>query len=401
MPIARFQEENMTEGTNVGRRRLRILMLGPVNHMHVQHMAVGVRDQGHEVIVGGETWAGVGDSRLPDGGIRVSERTWPTARWLRRLMRETEPDVVHAHWLPTAALALAYGAHPLVAHAWGSDVFLAARRQRLAYRVLLRHADLVMADSTPLANALQRLGAPPVRVALINWGIDLQQFSPTASERAETRRTLGLPPGPVILSPRSLRELYNPLVILRAFERVAARHSDVTLVLKHMGDDAPDLGRMRFPDRVRIIGHVPYEQMADYYRAADVCVSIATSDSSPRSVWEAMGCGAPCVVSDLPWVHELIRDEQHALVVPIDETSVADGMERLLIDRDLSTRIAREARRLVEAHRNSEAEFRRICALYERVADGPAGTGAVVRQAVGAAAATVGMAQALARRRAA
>ena len=391
----------MTAGPTAARRRLRILMLGPVNHMHVQHMAVGVRDQGHEVIVGGEMWAGVGSSPLPDDGICVSQRTRPTARWLRRLMRETEPDVVHAHWLPTATLALVYGAHPLIAHAWGSDVFRATRRQRLAYRVLLRHADLVMADSTPLANALERLGVAADRVALINWGVDLQQFSPTATDRAEARRTLGLPPGPVILSPRSLRELYNPMVILRAFERVAARHSDVTLVLKHMGDDAPDLGPMRFPDRVRIIGHVPYEQMADYYRAADVCVSIATSDSSPRSVWEAMGCGAPCVVSDLPWVHELIRDEQHALVVPIDESCVADAMERLLIDRALSTRIAGEARRLVETHRDSQAEFRRICAQYERVADEPAGTGAVVRQAVGAAAATVGTAQALARRDAA
>ncbi len=35
--------------------------------------------------------------------------------------------------------------------------------------------------------------------------------------------------------------------------------------------------------------------MARYYQAADVCVSIPSSDSSPRSVWEAMACGCPVV----------------------------------------------------------------------------------------------------------
>ena len=34
---------------STGRRPLRILMLGPVDQVHVEHMALGVRERGHEV----------------------------------------------------------------------------------------------------------------------------------------------------------------------------------------------------------------------------------------------------------------------------------------------------------------------------------------------------------------
>ena len=202
----------------------------------------------------------------------------------------------------------------------------------------------------------------------------------------------------MILGPRWLRDVYNPQTILRAFESVADERDDVTLVLNHLGPEPPDIGPLRHPDRVRIIGRMPFERMADLYRAADVCVSIASSDSSPRSVWEAMACGAPCIVSDIPWVHELIRHEQHALVTPIDADAVADSMQRLLDDDALAASIRREARHLVEEHRDREKELDRLCAIYEEVAR-RGGRNVLVRSAVGTAAGTAGMAQAARRRR--
>ena len=107
-------------------RRLRILMLGPVGGLHVEAMARAVYDRGHEVIVGGPVWPVASDSPTLNHHIPVSVRTWPTARWMRRLFRDTRPDVVHAHWMPIAGLALLYGASPLVVSAWGSDVFRAS-----------------------------------------------------------------------------------------------------------------------------------------------------------------------------------------------------------------------------------------------------------------------------------
>jgi glycosyltransferase involved in cell wall biosynthesis len=108
--------------------------------------------------------------------------------------------------------------------------------------------------------------------------------------------------------------------------------------------------------------------MADYYRAADLCVSIASSDSSPRSAWEALACGCPLILSDLPWVHELIVPEQHALVVPIEADAVAAATERLLSDRELAARLSSEGRALVEKHRDRDVEMERLARAYAALA---------------------------------
>jgi L-malate glycosyltransferase len=369
-------------------------MLGPVGSLHVEHMARAVHDEGYEVVVGGPLWPGASDSSLLDQPMAVSVRTWPTARWMRRLLRETRPDVVHAHWMPIAGLALLYGASPLVASAWGSDVFASTRSQRMAWRLVVRHADMVIGSSAELLGKLEGLGAPPGRSVLLNWGVDLEAFSPSQRGRDAVRRSLGLPAGPMILSPRSNGDVYNVEIILRAFDRLAAERSDVTLVLLRVENGDRVLPQPRYPDRVRSVGSVPYAMMADYYRAADVCVSIASTDSSPRSVWEAMSCGTPCVVSDIPWVHELIVHEEHALVVPIEEEAVALAMRRCLDDRTFAARVSANARRLVQKHRNRDRETERLCALYERVAQ-EGGRHARVRRVLGPAAALVGIVQAV------
>jgi glycosyltransferase involved in cell wall biosynthesis len=95
-----------------------------------------------------------------------------------------------------------------------------------------------------------------------------------------------------------------------------------------------------------------------------VCISIASSDSSPRSVWEAMACGSPCVLSDLPWVRELIEPERDALVVPIDARSVADAVRRILTDRELAARLATSGRRLAEAHRDRAVQMDQLASEY-------------------------------------
>jgi L-malate glycosyltransferase len=364
--------------TGVG-RPTRVLMLGTVNHPHVEHLSLAMHERGFELLVGGGTEPSLPESVLGAADVRLSaapampRRTLAGAvahvRWIRRLLRDFQPDVVHAHWMPGFAFfAAAAGASPLIAMAWGSDVYRASRRQELVNRFAVRRAAIAMTDSVALLSRLEELGAPPDRTFLLNWGVDLERFAPADTGRAAIRAELGLGPGPAILSPRSLMPVYNIPMIVAAFASVGTAVPDAQLLLKHMGIASGELGPIPHADRVHIVGHVPYERMADWYRASDVCVSIASSDSSPRSVWEAMACGVPMVVSDLPWVRELIEPEVHALVVPIETGAVAAAVERLLTDPELAQRLSEQGRALVERHRDRRAEMDRLAAAYERLA---------------------------------
>ena len=136
----------------------------------------------------------------------------------------------------------------------------------------------------------------------------------------------------MILSPRGLKDIYNPDVVVRAFARVREAVPDAQLVLKHSGVDELLKPGWRDAPGVKVVGHVEADEMVDLFRAAEVTVSIPRSDSSPRSVWEAMAAGSATVLSDLPWAHELIEDGRHALLVTPAEEAVAAAIERLLAD---------------------------------------------------------------------
>jgi glycosyltransferase involved in cell wall biosynthesis len=143
---------------------------------------------------------------------------------------------------------------------------------------------------------------------------------------------------------------------------------DAQLLLKHMGGATVELPPFPHPERVHLIGRVPYERMADYYRVADVCVSISSSDSSPRSVWEAMGAGCACVLSDLPWVTELLVPGRDALTVPIAATDVAEAIIRLLTEPALRDELAANGRAVVEEHLDREREMDSLAGLYAELA---------------------------------
>jgi glycosyltransferase involved in cell wall biosynthesis len=235
-------------------------------------------------------------------------------------------------------------------------------------RVTLRRTAVAIADSADLLEQLERLGPRSLQTMLVNWGVDLEAFRPpTDDERAALKAELGLGPGPVILSPRGLKDIYNPEVVVGAFERVRETVPDAQLVLKHGGVDELVKPAWRDAAGVKVVGRVEADRMVDLYRAADVTVSIASSDSSPRSVWEAMAAGSATVLSDLPWAHELIEDGRHASLVMPTEAAVAGAIERLLADPNLRAATTREARALVERKRDRNAELDRVEACYRHL----------------------------------
>jgi glycosyltransferase involved in cell wall biosynthesis len=351
-------------------RPLRLLYIGPYNSPHLQDLAVAMRERGHVVQATGELWGGLPPSSLPEHGVPVGTMTFPYVLSFRRLLRVFEPDVVHAHWMPFATLAMLAGARPLVAQAWGSDVYLAGRRHRLEIRATLRRTAVAMADSADLLERLERFGPKSLRTMLVNWGVDLEAFRvPTEAERAALKAALGLGPGPVILSPRGLKDIYNPDVVVRAFARVHEAVPDARLVLKHAGVGELLQPGWRDAPGVTVVGYLEPDEMVDLFRAADVTVSIPSSDSSPRSVWEAMAAGSATVLSDLPWARELIDNGRHALLVKPAEEAVTAAIERLLADRELRASITAEARALVEHRRDANVELGRVEACYRELAD--------------------------------
>jgi glycosyltransferase involved in cell wall biosynthesis len=364
----------------------------------VRREARALAEAGHAVTVV-ELDPGAGGEL--DGFARVSASPPPWVRralpfqlyrvvflgaFLVRLLR-LRPDVVHAH---DAAMLL-----PGLLGARLTRARLVYDSHELATGVPYRTAGWARFVST-----IERLGVPRcAAVITVSDGI---------AERLRGRHGLQTRPT-VVRNVSDLTPPRNPTGVLRG--RLGIGNSPLIL---HQGASAPDrggeeliqamaalphahlafLGSSPFPgfedrlrelavavnvaNRVHFLPSVPLSELLDWTADADVGVSMLQDTCEnhrlalPNKLFEYLVAGVPVVVSDLPEVARLVREEKVGWTVPpADASGIADTLgEALAGGRDPALR---ERVRAVGARYAWASERRRLEAVYCRYPVGDSG----------------------------
>jgi glycosyltransferase involved in cell wall biosynthesis len=359
---------------------MRLCLIANPNSIHTQRWVRYFAGRGHDIHL-------IGEKPLvaaPPEGIAFHDLTRQTnarklryvvwARAVRRLVRQIQPDVLHAHQVASAGwLGAAAGYHPLLVTSWGSDLLLGARRsmvQRQLARWVLGRADYVTCVSNQLLKAALALGVDAGQVELTPWGVDTALFHP--GEALNDRP-------PVVLSIRGIKPIYNPLVIAKAIPLVLARQPDARFVIRTYSVDAGLLAEFQrivaagnATHAVEYVGDLADDAaIAGLYRQAAVVVSVPSSDGTPQSVLEAMACGAAPVVSDLPSLRDWVRPDVEGLFVPAgDAGALAEAIVRLLNDDALRRSVQVAAVRLVQERADSRLWMQRYEQIYQQMAAG-------------------------------
>ncbi|GAB4407448.1 MAG: glycosyltransferase [Anaerolineae bacterium] len=301
---------------------------------------------------------------------------------INSFIRAINPDVLHAHFAKYYGwLAALSGFHPWVLTVWGGDILADQGAFQLVGKWLtpfsVSKADLVTAVSQHLLGVARQYMKPTTEGYVTTIGADLANFNPTV-DATPWREQLGLGLQPVILSPRSFTPLYNIHTIVAAIPYVLAQMPQALFVFKentsagwetYRDQIRQSVSDLKVEQAVRYAGEVPYQEMAAFYRLADVVVSIPLSDGLPVSVLEAMACGVPVVLSRLPHLEKLFVEGQNALTVSAQEPQqLAEAIIRLLNDQTLRQKITANNLELVKTVGDFQAEMQKMEKLYERVA---------------------------------
>jgi len=127
-------------------------------------------------------------------------------------------------------------------------------------------------------------------------------------------------------------------------------------VLAGPDDDAAAVIRTRIADaglqeHIRLTGQLSQaELLEEYRRASALCLPCRVLDNGdrdgiPNVLAEAMACGTPVVTTAVSGIPELVRDDVNGLLVaPDDPAAVADAIQRVHGDRELSARLSDGAR---------------------------------------------------------
>ncbi len=323
-------------------------------------------------------------------GLRGPFRWWnaPTlAMDLRRLVKDLEPDLIHAGPVQTCALvAVLSGFRPVLTMSWGFDLMQDAERDpvwRWATRFTLQRSSYFVSDANVTRERAIAYGIPRQRTAVFPWGVDLKQFHPgarraqpviRAAARVPSRHAIPRrrPQGMVILCNRSWEARYGVDVMARAFVMAAGALPGATLILLGAGSQGEKIrsilergGRM---GRVQFGGHVRQSEIHRWYRKADLFVSPSHVDGSSVSLMEAMASGTPPLVSDIPANREWVKHNVNGwLFRDGDPEDLAQRLIWIAGRRAALNRIGRAARKTAEQRADWTRNFKVLLESYEQV----------------------------------
>ena len=300
-----------------------------------------------------------GFGRLTMHGLHLDEEWFCRAAWRRIAARSTAPDIVHAHALYQAA-RLRHGDIPVVINFPGAP--------HARYTADIQQADALVADGWAAVNLPALVGRP---VHAVPKGVNAGLFRP---DGPDMRAQLNLVDRRVVLSVGRFVPIKNMALLVDALARLRVADPSVHLLLVGEGPEQHALeqqaARLGIADAVTFAGYVPQDQMAPYYRAADVFALASEFDNSPNVVLEAMACGLPIVATDVGGVAEYVNvDRGGSLVARGDAPAMARALGDWLGDAGRRRAASAFNRQLVLDRFSWRASAERLLEVYREVLD--------------------------------
>ena len=186
-------------------------------------------------------------------------------------------------------------------------------QRALTEQGIIACADLMLASTADERVQLASLyDAEPDRIEIVPPGVDHSVFEP--GDAAGARRRLGLAGRRVLLFVGRIQ----PLKGVDLAVRTLAALDDPAVTLLVVGgpsgpDGATELERVRalawdlgVSEHVRFVPPQPHAALADYYRAADVCLVPSRSESFGLVALEAAATGTPVVAASVGGLRSLV-----------------------------------------------------------------------------------------------
>jgi len=222
-------------------------------------------------------------------------------------------------------------------------------------RRLYADCDIVVATTPPQLDRIVRdYEIPAAKVRMVPPGYDDHRFFPVSeASRATIRQRLGFK-GKVVLALGRLARNKGYDLLIEAFSLLAVREPTAVLHLAVGGaemnaDEQAILADLKaralrtgYADRIVFGSFIADEDLAGYYRAADMFVLCSRYEPFGMTAIEAMASGAPTVVTVHGGLYRALSFGRHALFAdPFDREDLGITMAKIFRHPRLRDRLAR------------------------------------------------------------
>lgn len=309
-------------------------------------------------------WAGGrGSASLRDGPRLLMD--------LRRVIDSFQPDIIQAGPVQRSAfLAALAGFKPLISMSWGYDLLIDAQRNllwRWATTYTLKRSAALVTDCDTISRRAISYGMADDRIVTFPWGVDIEHFTPGNNQNS-SQDTF------TVLSTRGWEPIYGTEIIAQAFAKAARNQPNLRLIMLSSGSQANRIHEIfnnaGVLDRVRLPGQIGYADLPRYYRMADLYVSASYSDGTSISLLEAMACGCPALVSDIPGNKEWVTPDLNGWWFPSgDADALAETILYTTERRNKLIEMGHTARELAVLRADWNKNFPNLMKAYQIALD--------------------------------
>lgn len=301
---------------------------------------------------------------------------WRYLLKLVRLIRQEKVDLIQSHLLGASVYSAMAGkltGTPVVATIHGEvDIGARERLQWLKMGALNMGARQIIAVSGGLRDdILRRTSLRPDKLEIIYNGIDTSAFQRPRSDAL--RRQFGWSDKEFVIGCLgNIRPAKGYDILLQAVAMlgqdspycfVVAGQPDKSGLYERLLAQHAELG---LEERVRFLGFL--DDAAQYLASLDLFLSTSTTEGLPLSAIQAMAAGLPLLATRVGGYEELVTDRENGWLVPAgNPQAIAEAIQQLGVDAELRDRLAKNARRHVQATFDSRVMFAHYQTVYERL----------------------------------
>jgi len=119
-------------------------------------------------------------------------------------------------------------------------------------------------------------------------------------------------------------------------------------------------------DKVMLPGQISQSELPNLYSSSDLYISASHSDGTSISLLEAIACGIPVIVSDIPGNQEWIEPGFHGWLFPDgDHEALAEAIIDAFRKRDRLPIMGNNARKLAEERADWGLNFQKLLNAYQ------------------------------------
>ena len=312
---------------------------------HIKHLSTQLTSKGHEVKVLAPVHSVPEDSEnliamgrpIPFPGVdtvtRISLSVWLKSR-VRKVLQKERFDIIHLHeplspFVPLAVL--------LESNSINIGTFHAFHRSKHIYKFTKyflkpfhNKLDGHIAVSEPARKFVHK--SFPADYTIIPNGIDYEHFNkvePRLNQFDDGKTNL--------LFVGRLEKRKGLPHLLNAYAILKWHYPELRLIIVGPGKlnfDCHSIISSRNLQDLVFVGGVSYDELPQYYHAADIfCAPSLGGESFGIVLLEAMASGTPIVATDIDGYRDVLTNEKEGILVnPGDPQALADGISRLIKD---------------------------------------------------------------------